>query len=278
MMKNDLPVAISILSTDFTFIKVSVTTSKLIGLPRKEIIGKKCYDIVGQYKDDPFKKGMEKICDDCACLRCIQSGESSEMVRESDQNTVSHILAIPLKNKSNEIIGMLEIIENIAEKVSDPMTGVYNYRFYDEIISQECYRSRRTGASSSIILIDLNNFKAINDTHGHAKGDQVLRSVAQTLNSEIRKSDRLCRLGGDEFVIIAPDSGLTESEKLADRINETIKKKFANYNLSFSYGVATILDDTDDPKKLREIADERLYKHKEYKTSEKLIFKPQYIE
>lgn len=273
LMDSKIPISINIITPDLKFARVSRNTLDFLKLPRYKVEGKYCYDVLGQHKDDPTKTGRERICDDCAVLRVIRSGKDAQMIREMSHKIVSHIHAFPLKEK-NRIVAAIEVIEDISDKIFDPLTGIYNYRFFEEVLSQECYKTTRTSTLTSLIVIDLNNFKQVNDKYGHLQGDKVLREIAHVMNNEIRMSDKFCRLGGDEFAIIAPDSNFEKSTIFLHRLNEIVSEKFKNYNLSFSFGVAEIPTDSNNQYKVRKIADKRLYAQKDIKNkSKKVIFK-----
>lgn len=106
---------------------------------------------------------------------------------------------------------------------TDNLTGLYNQRHLMAALENEMERTRRTGRSTAIIVLDLDHFKRVNDTWGHEAGNQVLRVTAQCLLSAIRRIDVACRFGGEEFVVILPNSDLTESIKVAERIRATIE-------------------------------------------------------
>src|SRR5437764_3193174 len=95
-------------------------------------------------------------------------------------------------------------LEDLA--LQDPLTGVGNYRLLAERLDYELARHRRSGGSLTVLVLDMDGFKAINDTHGHLTGDRILAEVARTLNSALRSQDTLARQGGDEFSILAPET------------------------------------------------------------------------
>ena len=101
---------------------------------------------------------------------------------------------------------------------TDSLTGLYNRRLFDEYLSKELSRSRRYNQPMTLVLFDLRNFKAANDTFGHAIGDDILRCLAQAVNETVRGSDYACRLGGDEFGIILPQSEPPSGHLLSQRI------------------------------------------------------------
>jgi len=157
----------------------------------------------------------------------------------------------------------MEMVENIADKVFDPLTEVHNFRFYDEMMKQESYRAERYDTTLALIALDLNSFKSVNDLYGHIRGDEVLRDVATTLQGSLRGSDLLCRIGGDEFAVLAPHTTHHEAEALARRIEQSVDEEFSYMGVSISAGIAGYPRDTLNPSELRAIADRRLYETKD---------------
>lgn len=142
----------------------------------------------------------------------------------------------------------------------DDLTGVYNRRYLLQWIEDELKKCRRYRLPLSIILIDLDNFKNINDTLGHLFGDKALRLFGQFLKMTIRESDIITRYGGDEFIILLPNTPKEQVEFVGTRLIEDIKKnKFSDINLSASIGISTYPDDGLTWEDLFEVADRRLY-------------------
>lgn len=134
------------------------------------------------------------------------------------------------------------------EVIVDPLTGVYNRRFFDEQIEREVALAGRAGTDLGLLVIDVDHFKEVNDAFGHTIGDRVLAVIATVLNEEIRRSDIPVRYGGDEFVIIAPASG---SEAVADLAKRLCRKVGTTHvtcpggkkiSLTVSIGFATMLE------------------------------------
>lgn len=260
LILDNAPLGITVLTTDLRYVLVSrVVHENFMQRPREEIVGKHCYDLVGMYKDDPTRQGLERACEGCPSLRTLATGEPASSVRKVREDLVVHIYAVPLLDEKGDVVGVMEIIENIADKVVDPLTGVHNYRYYDEMMAQEGYRAQRYDSTLALLALDLNQFKMVNDRYGHIEGDTVLRRVAQTMQRTVRQTDHLCRIGGDEFAVIAPHTTFVEGEALARRIQAAIEEKFSDYGLSVAVGLAAYPKDTTDPAELREIADRRLY-------------------
>lgn len=107
--------------------------------------------------------------------------------------------------------------------ITDQLTGLYNRRFFTEMIDVEAERAERRRLPLSLILIDLDHFKDINDTYGHTVGDAVLTDVAQRLRREVRGSDLLCRYGGEEFVCLLPGTPAPAAYELAERLRQTLR-------------------------------------------------------
>lgn len=133
--------------------------------------------------------------------------------------------------------------------VIDPLTKVYNKRKYREDIKRLLYNYKRYNHSFVLIYIDMDNFKQINDTYGHLKGDCILRNTVKQIQNKLRYSDKVYRIGGDEFALILRTCTVYNAEK-------TIKKILKNISLKFSYGISFAC------KQCEQIADKRLYRMK----------------
>ncbi len=147
---------------------------------------------------------------------------------------------------------------------TDPLTGAWNRLKFEAAADQEIRRCRRYEYPLSVIFIDLDHFKHINDVHGHTKGDQVLCQLTGLIQSELRESDFLCRWGGEEFLVLAPHTDLDRARKLAEKLREAVVtwQSPVNNRLSVSVGVARLGDD-EDLESLIKKADDALYRAKE---------------
>jgi diguanylate cyclase (GGDEF)-like protein len=171
------------------------------------------------------------------------------------------------------IIGMLLVLLEDqtrrleTEAMRDPLTGLPNRRLFDDRLVQSLSRARRTGLSAAVFAIDLDNFKQINDTHGHRTGDLVLIRVGNVLKSKIRGADTLARCGGDEFNVIVNDlNRASDCERIAESLRGALSSvelpNGARFPLSASVGYAVFPDDVTDASELCELADVRMYKDK----------------
>ena len=155
---------------------------------------------------------------------------------------------------------LLRTLEDLA--MTDPLTGLYNRRFVKEALKNIVESARRGLKPLSVILIDLDGFKAVNDEHGHPRGDRVLCDVAAALKSALRQSDVLGRHGGDEFILVAP-SDLDSAELLLERAELEVRNRTS---LSLSAGIACWPEDGQTPDELIDAADRRLGARKRSRT------------
>ena len=146
----------------------------------------------------------------------------------------------------------------------DALTGVHNRRYFHETLAREVARAQRYGRRLSVIVFDLDDFKAVNDRVGHLAGDAVLAEAAERMLTVVRSADIACRIGGDEFALVLPESSAAEAELLAGRIARAIGQRpiGAAGTLALSAGVAE-LRSGDRPNDIFERADEALYRAKE---------------
>jgi diguanylate cyclase len=142
----------------------------------------------------------------------------------------------------------------------DALTGLLNRRSYELLFRQAVSRARRYGWPFALVLLDLDNFKVVNDNHGHAAGDAALQAVGAELRASLRSGDVAARLGGDEFalLVVGVDNVATLSPLLG-RLTKALERSVPESNVSFSIGVACFPSDTDDPGALTQLADARLY-------------------
>ncbi len=145
--------------------------------------------------------------------------------------------------------------------ITDQLTRIYNRRKFDEILEYEFNQWRRHKKPFSLIMLDVDNFKHVNDLYGHPIGDEVLIQTANLLKSIIRKSDTLCRWGGEEFVIICPFNDIENTKNLAEKIRENFKKidfKFVGKK-TISIGITVVNDNDEQVKEIISRADKALY-------------------
>jgi diguanylate cyclase (GGDEF)-like protein len=153
--------------------------------------------------------------------------------------------------------------------ITDSLTGLFNRRALNDMLTHEIDRASRYDADLSLILCDVDNFKAINDTHGHTAGDRALQKVAETLKNSLRRADILGRYGGDEFMIILPETGLEGAKSLAEKVRIAVEGLELELELpgqkaiSLSLGVASCCEPLENIDTLVSLADTALYASKQ---------------
>jgi two-component system chemotaxis response regulator CheY len=151
-----------------------------------------------------------------------------------------------------------------ADAMTDSLTGLANYRSLAESLDREIERARRYGHPLSLITLDLDHLKTINDEHGHDAGDDAIRLVAQVLKGAVRSFEVVARQGGDEFAVLLPNTNTNDAERLAERLRaEVASQRVGDVALSASIGVASRDSGHDlDAKSLVKASDEALYRAK----------------
>jgi len=184
------------------------------------------------------------------------------------------ILIKRLRRQLAEKQGHSNLLRNLA--MVDPLTGLYNRRFAEQRLAAEVARSERKGHPLTVLTVDLNNFKQINDTYGHPAGDQVLLEFAARLNHVIRGSDLAVRLGGDEFLVLLPECTLEQLQLVLGRLGSLeVNWQGQKIPVSFSAGWKEY-EMGDRPEELLACADQALYARKRAsrETSGELETKP----
>jgi diguanylate cyclase (GGDEF)-like protein len=152
-----------------------------------------------------------------------------------------------------------------ALSVTDDLTQLYNSRYLSQVLRRETKRATRSGRPLSLLFIDLDGFKGINDRHGHLFGSRALVEAAGVIRISARETDVVSRFGGDEFALVLPDTGSDGATAVGERIRERIAE-FAflqddglDIHLTASVGVATLPDVADSAEGLIQAADEAMY-------------------
>lgn len=171
-----------------------------------------------------------------------------------------------MANQAAAVLENARLLEQLRHAADmDQVTGANNHRYLQERLKQEVARSARSQAPLSVLMIDLDGFKAINDEHGHGDGDRVLRNVAAGLKLAVRANDIVARYGGDEFVVLMPDTDLEAAQVVAQRVVQGVRTQRHGLSdgtdgrLSCSAGLAVYPDDGRTPANLLKSADAAMY-------------------
>jgi diguanylate cyclase (GGDEF)-like protein len=168
---------------------------------------------------------------------------------------VSHELRNP------KVIELQSYERTERSAVTDGLTGLYNHSFFLQALRQEVLRSKRHGLRAALLLLDLDNFKQVNDERGHVEGDRVLMRAAAVVREGVREIDVAARYGGEEFAVLLPDTSRLGAFVVAERIRRRIEERFARGRsiVTISGGIAVFPDDAGTPADLIVQADAGLY-------------------
>jgi diguanylate cyclase (GGDEF)-like protein len=192
------------------------------------------------------------------CL--VICGAEEESITDDEARNVGLLGAIAAS--ALEIVWEIEEVNRRAE--TDPLTGLANRRRFDESLQRELSHSDRFGHPVSLVLVDIDHFKRVNDSHGHEAGDAVLRMIARTLADGVRTVDLCARFGGEELAILLPQTTAGGAYELADRLRRRIAARPICYNeteiaVTASFGVASYPDLVRSRDGLFQAADAALY-------------------
>lgn len=189
--------------------------------------------------------------------------------RMTDAPYEPHDLALlrALADSSAIALRNAELLDRLrAQATIDPLTGCHNRRGFDEILQMEVSRAKRYGRPLSLVLLDIDHFKRINDDFGHEVGDHALQRIGRAVRHTFRNTDSACRYGGEEFALIFPETPKEEGAKLAERLRVLVASLPPNAEvprtLTASFGVACYPDDAESIPDLIRAADRALYQAK----------------
>ena len=296
---HDVIWTIDIPSRRYTYVSPSV--SDMLGYTVDEVIGQSCNAWLTP--DSALRLAREVDLR----LRRIAAGDPGagvlvselEMVRKDGEQVAVEVVSSYLLNEDGVARTILGITRNVSERkaaesalresnrqlharieeigrlqsalqelaVRDSLTGLYNRRYLDETLEREVSRARREGIPLSLVMLDIDYFKRVNDTYGHQVGDEVLRTLAATLSADIRTEDVACRYGGEEFLILLPNMPLVAALARAEAWRaavESLAIGHGDFVLTFtiSLGVAAYPEHGKTPDDLTRCADQALYKAK----------------
>ncbi|HBA71685.1 MAG TPA: GGDEF domain-containing protein [Geobacter sp.] len=163
------------------------------------------------------------------------------------------------------VISEIKCRLNYEEKLArtDQLTGIANRRRFSEVADDEIRRSRRYNDPFTVIYLDIDNFKTVNDTQGHSEGDRLLLQVASTITTVIRESDTVARLGGDEFGLLMPETDGDAAVTVATKIHAGLKAQIEQYwPVTFSIGMVTYLKAPASADEMIRVADQLMYEVK----------------
>lgn len=204
--------------------------------------------------------------DDARVLRALDMGVNDYLYRPVDRNELQARVSTQIRKRRYQERLRAHVQASMELAIVDPLTKLHNRRYFQShlnaLVSDSCSR----GNAVSLLVVDLDHFKSINDTHGHDVGDEVLKECAERLRKVVRGIDIVARFGGEEFVILMPDTEAYSAERVAERIRISMDKAPFVYaagakslNVTVSIGVASMGDRMTSADGLFKLADEALY-------------------
>ena len=184
------------------------------------------------------------------------------------------VLNTVVRDRSRAFEALAQALKTLEEEaIRDPLTNLYNRRFLRDYLSRELMRAARESIRVAVIMIDLDRFKRVNDTAGHAAGDLVLTEIATLLKRHIRGTDIACRYGGEEFTLVLPNATLQSARSRAEAICAAIREEGGRLmGVTASLGVAISPDHAAEPESLLRAADKALYDAKSRGRNQVRIF------
>lgn len=246
---------------------------RLFGYSREEVMGKELHRLMIQDERlyEVYKEAFKRF--QLSGKRSAVGKTIELKAKHKDGHEINVELSLSAV-KIKDVWHAVGIVRDISERkkfeellyrqsITDPLTNIYNRRFFMQMLEQEMERTRRYGKSFSVIMFDLDHFKSVNDRFGHAAGDMVLKSVADMIKGRIRKTDYFARWGGEEFIILLPETSVEDAAGLAEELREQLSSMTLPEvgRVTASFGVAGYrTSDTIDTILMR--ADSMLYEAK----------------
>ncbi len=220
------------------------------------------FEVLRALKDDPATLPISVIV-------ISGSDETEDKVTGLDLGAVDYVCkpveAAELRARVRSALRIAELMAMLEQRAQiDGLTGLWNRKYFDDRLADELSAKQRAGRDLSLALCDLDNFKSLNDTYGHAAGDAVLQSFAKILGKSLRRSDIACRYGGEEFGLILPDTKASAASIVLERVRvdleETAWPRHPERNVTASFGVCDMVAGGSlEPLAWIETADKALY-------------------
>ena len=158
-------------------------------------------------------------------VRGLDLGVNDFIMRPVERNELAARVRTQIRRHRYAVELRRSVTNTMALAVTDELTGLYNRRYFDRHLTLMLDKAREQDRDMAVMLIDMDFFKAVNDTHGHDIGDAVLREFSQRLRRNIRGVDLACRFGGEEFVVLMPDTDFRQAQAVAERVRMAVAEK-----------------------------------------------------
>lgn len=282
------------------FVHVSDNMCRMMGYPREELMGRSVVDFMTpEYRAVIVRMAESRSAGDNPLAHTQPIRHEGEFFRKDGSRLWIETVSVPVFDDSGAHIGYFGITRDVSERkhaehalreanqrleaqlqrihelhaqmheqsIRDELTGVHTRRHFVEVAERELDRVRRDGGALSLVMIDLDHFKSINDAHGHLVGDVALRAVGTMLVATTRAEDLACRLGGEEFAVLMTDTDHRTALARAETWRATLASTSVLADgivlrLTASFGVATFPSQADSLSALLRLADSRMYRAK----------------
>lgn len=202
-------------------------------------------------------------------IRALELGVNDYLVRPLDPNELVARSITQIRRKRYSDFLRSSLSQSVEFAITDALTGLNNRRYLDTHLRTLVERSAKRSRPLSVLITDIDHFKAINDSHGHEGGDDVLRDFARRVRGAVRGADFACRYGGEEFVVVMPDTTLDVAAQVAERLRDAVaaapfkvSSSGAHVPVTTSVGIAALEHDGEDAASLLRRADQALYQAK----------------
>jgi two-component system cell cycle response regulator len=202
-------------------------------------------------------------------LRALDIGVNDYLLRPIDKGEMAARIATQVRKKRYSDHLRSNVQQSLELAITDSLTGLHNRRYLETHLQTLYEQASSRGKPLSVLVLDIDFFKAVNDTHGHDAGDEVLKEFANRMRKNVRGIDLVCRLGGEEFVVVMPDTDLTVASIVGERVRQTVaserfsvQKGSKALDVTVSIGLSAYHPSMTGPEDLLKKADEALYRAK----------------
>ena len=282
IIANTVHEGLIVIEEDYTISYVNETYARQMGVNAGKIIGQTCFSVSHHCEEKSLPLGSQCPMNEAIKTKLPQIFTYHNSDKDGNSKWFE-VSAAPIINRGGEVTRLVEVIRDITERkkyeltlkemsVKDGLTGLYNYSYFQTKLDGEIARYRRNNKSLSLMMLDLDKLKNINDKMGHLEGDKVLVNIADIINKQIRQGiDTVARYGGDEFVLILPETSIEEAKNVAERIIKTLNATVFNgkkgkYKVTISAGLSSTAELSGNEKTVERIkesmidyADQALY-------------------
>ena len=247
--------------------------TELTGYSREEVLGKNPRILQSTGTDEEAKRLIRQGLEQQVPVRVTIKNYS-----KAGKEYWLDLSILPLTNPEGVVTHFVAIERDVTEQINlqrqlellsrtDPLTGLLNRRAFDEIAENELSRFRRSREVYSLLMLDIDHFKQINDTYGHSSGDIAIQSVARSCQSTLRSHDKAARIGGEEFCVLLPYTNKQAAYEIAERLRRVVSEisvstMNGDISMTISVGLSEVDDADTDHTQIFNRADDNLYKAK----------------